>query len=203
VLKLVSIFLVSAFITNPPFPAPEVAPGAMVAYFQAHPTLVLVSAFLQFGSAIPLGIFVVTAVSRLRFLGVQAAGVDIALYGGLAVAFDSTVSAFIIWVLTWPGITQDPTLVLALNYLQFAFGGPGFAVPMGLFLAGVSVVAGLMKLLPRWIVWLGLVLAVVGELSWFSMIFPLTFLIPLTRFPAFIWLIAAGFALPKSAAAKI
>ncbi|HEV7553052.1 MAG TPA: hypothetical protein VGP65_15300, partial [Candidatus Angelobacter sp.] len=53
-------------------------------------------------------------------------------------------------------------------------------------------------LLPKWIVVLGLVLAAAGELSWLHLLlFPkLLFLIPLTRFPGFIWLIAAGFALP-------
>jgi hypothetical protein len=45
----------------------------------------------------------------------------------------------------------------------------------------------------------GLFLAICGELSWFSLLFNrLIFFIPLTRFPGFIWLIIAGFALPKS-----
>jgi hypothetical protein len=40
---------------------------------------------------------------------------------------------------------------------------------------------------------------VIGELSWFEMLTPnVLALIPLTRFPGFIWLIAAGFALPKT-----
>jgi hypothetical protein len=45
-----------------------------------------VGAFLQFGSAIPLGIFTATAVSRIQFLGVNAAGTSIALFGGLGAA---------------------------------------------------------------------------------------------------------------------
>ncbi len=203
VLKLASIFLVSSFITNPSFPEPSATAHDIVAYFQAHPSLVLACAFLQFGSAIALGIFVVGVVSQLRFLGVRAAGADIALFGGLATALDSAGSAFALWVLSQPGIAQDATLARALFYLQFAFGGPGFSVPMGLLLAGVSIVAGFMKLLPRWIVWSGIAIAVVGELSWFSMIIPgVLLLIPLTRFPAFAWLIAVGFALPKTIASS-
>lgn len=70
---------------------------------------------------------------------------------------------------------------------------------MGLFLAGVSITAGFMKLLPRWLVIFGIVLALLGELSLLHLAFPkLLFLIPLVRFPGFIWLIAAGFMLPKS-----
>jgi hypothetical protein len=69
---------------------------------------------------------------------------------------------------------------------------------MGLFMAGVCVPAAFMKVLPKWIIGLGLVLALAGELSWFHLISPrMLFLIPLVRFPGFIWLIAVGFALPK------
>jgi hypothetical protein len=45
----------------------------------------------------------------------------------------------------------------------------------------------------------GLLLAVAVELSWFNLVFPqVLFLIPLVRFPGFIWLIATGFLLPKN-----
>ena len=58
-----------------------------------------------------------------------------------------------------------------------------------------------MKLLPKWLVVFGLALAVCGELSWFNLILPgALFLIPLVRFPSFIWLIAAGFKLPRAIA---
>ena len=98
-----------------------------------------------------------------------------------------------------PGVTQDVTLTTALYYLSYAFGGPGFSVPMGLLMAGVCIPVALRKLLPKWIVAFGLLLAIAGELSWFNLVFPKAlFLIPLVRFPGFIWLIATGFMLPKA-----
>jgi hypothetical protein len=70
---------------------------------------------------------------------------------------------------------------------------------MGLLLAGVSVPAAVLKLLPKWVAAFGLVLAVCGELSWLNLIAPKAlFLIPLTRFPSFVWLIATGFLLPRA-----
>jgi hypothetical protein len=40
---------------------------------------------------------------------------------------------------------------------------------------------------------------VIGELSWLDILFPKALLlIPLIRFPGFVWLIAAGFALPNT-----
>jgi hypothetical protein len=102
------------------------------------------------------------------------------------------------------GITQDASLVRALYYLQSAFGSTGYAVPMGLLLAGISIPAGLMKLLPKWVVGLGIVVAIISELTWFTMIVPnLGFLVPLTRFPGFVWLIAVGFLLPAMISERI
>ncbi len=89
-------------------------------------------------------------------------------------------------------------MLLTLYYLSYAFGGPGFSIPMGLLMAGVSVPAALLQLLPKWIIVLGLLLAAAGELSWIQLIMPSAlFLIPMTRFLGFIWLIAVGFALPR------
>ena len=63
-------------------------------------------------------------------------------------------------------------------------------------LAGVAVTSGFLKLMPKWMIVAGIALAAIGELSWFSMIVPgLLPLVPLTRFPGFIWLILAGFML--------
>jgi hypothetical protein len=86
-----------------------------------------------------------------------------------------------------------------LYYLAFAIGGVGFSVPMGLLIAGLAVPAAIMKLLPKWLVVSGFALGIIGELSALRLIIPQAlFLIPLTRFPGFVWLIAAGFALRAS-----
>jgi hypothetical protein len=93
---------------------------------------------------------------------------------------------------------------LALYYFSYALGGPGFSVPMELFMAGVSVPSAFLRLLPKWVIVLGMILAVTGELSWFHLVSSKTlFLIPLVRFPGFIWLIAVGFALPKTRSASV
>jgi hypothetical protein len=181
------------------FPGPWEPAETITAYFREHPQAVLMCAFLQFGSAIPLGLFTAAIVSRLQFLGVRAAGPFLALFGGFATAFNLALSALVLWVMAYPGVAQSASVVVALYYVVYAVGGVGYSVPLGLLMAGVSVSAGLTKLLPRWIALLGLLLAVFGEASWLSLVFPqLLFLIPLTRFPGFVWLVAAGFALPKA-----
>lgn len=193
------LYPVTIFADKIHFPGPWEPDDVIVSYFQTHALAVLMCAFLQFGATIPLGIFTASVVSRLHFLGVRAAGPYIALFGGFATVFSGMAASFLLWVMVHPGIAQDATLLRALYYLSYAFGGPGFSVPMGLLLAGVSVPAAFLKLLPKWVAGLGLVLAVCGELSWLNVIAPKAlFLIPLTRFPGFIWLIATGFLLPKA-----
>jgi len=200
VVFLAGLYPVTMFGGMPYFPGPWESGAVIAKFFQTRPTAALICAFFHFGAAISLGIYTATVVSRLQFLGARsAAGPYIALFGGLMTTFNMAGSASVLWAMTHGGIAQDVTLTQALYYLQYALGGPGFSVPLGLLIAGVCVPAAFLKLLPKWLVVFGLVLAVCGELSWLNLVFPKTlFLIPLTRFPGFVWLIATGFSLPKS-----
>jgi hypothetical protein len=200
VLFLAGLFPVSSMTPGPDrWPGPWEPADVIVPYFQTHHAAVLACIFLQFGATICLGLFCAVSVSRLQFLGVRAAGPFIALFGGFLTVFDGVAAGAIVWTMIHPGVAAQPPVLLGLYYLSYAFGGPGFSIPMGLLIAGVSISGGLTKLLPKWIVILGLVLAVAGELSWFHLISPaLLFLVPLVRFPGFLWLIAVGFALPRS-----
>jgi hypothetical protein len=79
------------------------------------------------------------------------------------------------------------------------FGGAGFSVPFGLLVAGVTVPTALMNLVPKWIVVLGVAVAICGELSWLYLMVPGALpLVPLARFPGFVWIIAIALALPTS-----
>jgi hypothetical protein len=183
------------------FPSPF-QPGGEE-YFARHQDAVALGALLQFGAAIPLGLFTATVVSRLRFLGLQVAGVHIALFGGFAASFFMALSALFQWVLAQPGILGAPGVVRLLHLAAFATGGPGHVVPLGLLVAGVAVTTGLSRLLPRWVMVFGLVVAVVAELSTLSLIWhPLMVLLPLARFPALVFIIIVGVLMPVSRAAR-
>ncbi len=86
---------------------------------------------------------------------------------------------------------------MPLQLLAFAMGGPGHVVPLELLLAGVSITGGLTRQLPRWVMWFGLVLAAFAELSTLTLLLDqAAFLLPLARFPAFIWIICVALTLP-------
>jgi len=177
--------------------APYVNPFANAetvrAFFQQNPTAVRVSNFFLFASAIPLGVSAVTMVNRLRFMGVKAAGTNIALFGGLTAANALIFSGLFGWVLSVPDVAASVPLVRAITFLSFLFGGTAYAAGFGLLAAGVSITSYFSRLLPRWLVAVGMVVAVAGEFSTFSLIaYPANFLLPITRYLGFIWLICAA-----------
>ena len=199
ILFLAGLYPVTVFGGEPYFPGPWESRDVIAAFFQARPTAVRICAFLQFGAAVPLGIFAVSAVSRLQFLGVRAAGVYIALFGGIATAVAMMAASSALWVMAQPGIAEDRIVLHALYWLVQGFGGAGFSVPFGLLAAGLTIPAAFMKLVPKWIVVLGLAVGVCGVLSWLYFMIPGALpLVPLTRFPGFVWLVAMGLALPSS-----
>ena len=202
-MTFVGLFLASqvviATMTSGAFPNPYDSPELARAFFGPNADVLRIVAFLQFGAAIPLGIFTATVVSRLRFLGLTVAGVMIAEFGGFTASIMLAISGLTTWTMTQPGMVDDLSTLRALQLLSFSTGGVGHVVGLGLLLAGVSVPAAFAKLMPRWLVWFGLVLAVAAELSSVSLVFPIAaVLLPLSRFPAFVWLIGTGFALPTS-----
>lgn len=194
---LASLVLVGLLTRGEHIPSPFGATDTSLGFFAHHPLAVRWSAFLQLGAAVPLGLFSATVSSRLHFLGVRAAGVAIAFFGGIAASVALATSAAVLWALSWPGVAESEAMTHALHLVAFAMGGPAHVEALGLLLAGVSVTAGLSRLLPRWMMASGLVLAGLAELSWLSLVLPqASYLLPLARFPAFAWLIAAGALLP-------
>jgi hypothetical protein len=200
VLFLGGLYPVTVFGGQPYYPGPWESADTIAAFFQARPMAVRICAFLQFGAAIPLGIFTASIVSRLQFLGSRVAGVSIALFGGITTAMMMMAASIALWVMAQPGIADNSPVLQALYWLTQGFGGAGFSVPFGLLVAGVTIPAAFMRLIPKWIVVLGIAVAICGELSWLYMMVPSALpLVPLTRFPGFVWIIAVGLTLPNSA----
>jgi hypothetical protein len=184
------------------FVSPFAAASDVIAFYRDHPLSVRLSAMLQLGSAVPLGICAATLYARQLRLGVRVPGPVIGLFGGATAAILLICSASVTWVLSRPELTTDTTLTLALAYLAFVTGGVGYVVGQGLLVAGVAVPALILGLLPRWLAWIGLLVAAAAELSFLSMtVEPLQALLPLGRFGGLGWLIAAGFLLPRTRSA--
>ena len=172
--------------------------SSAAAFVAANSLPIRLGSFFGLASAIPLGIFFATTVSRLRFLGIRAAGESIASLGGTGTTLMLMFSALCTWSLTRRGIADAPGAVSALQALGFIGGGPGFAVLLGLFLAGVSISAGLHRLIPRWLMWLGLGVALACELSSLTLInFTAGYFIPVGRYLSIVWMIGLSLTLPS------
>ncbi len=181
-----------------PFVAPFAPAEKMQQFFAQNPAAQRVASFFLFSSAIPFGIFAVTAVSRLRFLGVRAAGTNITLFGGVSAALALFFSGMAGWILSVPEVFASAPLVKAIVYLSFLSGGAFYAVGFGLLAAGISITNYFTRLIPIWIAALGIAVALCGELSSLSLIaFPANFFIPITRYLGFLWMIFAAVALMR------
>jgi hypothetical protein len=71
---LSSIVVTSVLTGGGHFPSPFSPPASSLSFFARDAVAVRWSAFLQLGSAIPLGLFTATVASRLAVLGVRAGG---------------------------------------------------------------------------------------------------------------------------------
>ena len=180
------------------FATPFAPAEELRAFLASSPTAVRVGNFFLFGSAVPFGIFAVTVVSRLRFMGVRAAGTNIALLGGLIATIALILSGSVGWILSEPDVLASAQIVKAVSFLNFLFGGVVFAVGFGLLAAGVSVTCYFMRLLPRWLVTFGMLLALTGEVSSLSLVaYPANFFIPITRYLGFAWMFSVAVALTR------
>src|SRR5215217_6582312 len=178
------------------FPTPWTPSADKLAYFRANAGSVRAMAFLQFGAAIPFAVFTATVVSRLRFFGSRAAGPGIAYAGGLLAAFALAGSAVMEWMLSRPDTLANPMLVSAFYDLAFILGGPVHMAGVGLLLLGVSVPLFFMRLAPRWLCVMGIVVGCVAELSTLTLLtLNASYLLP-ARFPSLVWMIAVAVTLP-------
>lgn len=182
------------------FPRPYAPAADLRHLYLDYSSAVRANALLQFGAAIPLGIFTAAVTSRLHFLGLRVTGVTIALFGGITASLFVSLSALCNWVLSQPGIADDLSLMQALRLLSFATGGAAHTVAIGLLMAGVSVPCLLGDFAHRWVAWLGLILAALAVLSTLSLVIPaLNALLPVVRFGSYVWMIGTGFTLSKGA----
>lgn len=168
-------------------------------YWAGYLGTLRVAAFLQFAAAIPLGVFAAAAVSRLRFLGFNVAGVFIALFGGFAAALFMALSGLFQWTLSEPAVATLPATAIFIHFLSFAMGGIGFVVAFGIFVAALTVIAWFSAVLPPWLAAFGAVIAALAAIAGFTLLFNvLAFLLPIVHLLGFIWIIAAGLLLPRT-----
>ncbi len=178
--------------------SPFVSDVTILEFFRLHGDAVRFQAFAVLASAIPLGIYAATVSSRLNYLGIRAAGATIALFGGFGASFILALSGMAQWVLSQHNISASAPATLSWQDFAFMTGGPGYASLLGLLIAGVSVPAFFLGLLPRWVCIWGIAIGLTGQLSLLSLLLPwAVYFVPATRFPGFVWLIVCGLKLPR------
>jgi hypothetical protein len=178
---------------------PWTSDHALLEFFQHHSGAAHASAFFTLGSAIPFAVATAVATTRLRTLGLDVPGRIIAQIGGTIAAALLAIAGLSTLALTQDGVADSAPVVRALNGLTFTTGGPGFVVFEGLLVAGVSIAGLLGRVLPKWLGWGGIAVALVSELACLSAAFDgADFLLPVGRFAGLAWLVAIGVLLPST-----
>lgn len=168
-------------------------------FFAHHGLAARVSAMLLLGSSVPLGIYTATMYARLQRLGIRVPGPTIALFGGVTASVLLAGSALVTWTASQSPVAMQSDLTHALGFLAFASGGFAHLLGLGLLIAGIAVPALVLRLLPAPLTWAGLVIAAMCEFTVLAMIAePLHVVIPIARFTALAWIIAAGFLMPRT-----
>ncbi|WP_432989361.1 hypothetical protein [Dactylosporangium sp. CA-233914] len=181
------------------FPTPASTAAQAADYLTGHPLASRLGALLTFGASAPIGIYAATVYARLLRLGVRVPGPNIAFFGGISASVLLATSGLLAWSLG-EAATDVPAAVLHLLLdLVFALGGIGFVGGLGLLIAGIAVPGLIVRLIPRWLAWVGLVLAAASEVSFLGMLWPgFDVLLPIGRFVGLLWLAAVGFLLPRT-----
>ena len=197
-LSLASV-LAPLLLSGTGYPTPSDSSAATVDYFSSHAFAATLTGTLAFGASVPLGILAATVYARMLRLGVRVPGTGIAFYGGIAASVLLSAAGLLTWSLGQAAVGVPPRTTHLLNDFVFALGGFGFVGALGLLMAGIAVPSLILRLVPRWLAWPGLLLAALSELSFFGMLWPaLDILLPVCRFAGLLWLSVIGFRLPRS-----
>ncbi len=179
------------------YPTPATSAVATSAYFAGHAAAATLTGFFAFAASVPIGIYAATVYARQLRLGIRVPGPGISFLGGIAASILLSVSGLITWVLASVHAGVPDGVVKLLATLSFALGGIGFAGGIGLLIAGIAVPVVVLRLLPRWLGWVGLVIAALAEISFLAMLWNgFDVLLPVARFLGLLWLAAVGFLLP-------
>lgn len=195
--------MVGAALTDGTLPTPTSPDADWVTYLQQNGGPVRTVALLQLLSAVGLAVFTAGAVTLARRRGAGWAMLTVAAVGGVVSTAMLAASGLTQWVMARPEVSGQGPLVHAFGDLSFVLGGAGHVVFLGLLLGGLSLPAIALRLTPRWVSILGLVLGAVALLSSLSVVvYGLSALLPIARFLSFIWVIAVSVTLPRGLAAR-
>jgi hypothetical protein len=171
-------------------------------YFRDGRDAVRVNALVQLAATVPLVVYGALAATRLRATGDRTAAPVVVAASATLSGACLALSAVTQWAMSRPHTLENGgTLLRALQDLAFAAGGPAHVLFLGVLVAGVCLAAR-PRHLPTWITGLGAAAATLSGLSVLTLVFDrAAWVLPVARFPTFVWLLMAAIALPGATAA--
>jgi hypothetical protein len=193
----ITSLVLGSMLATAPLPLPDAPDANVVRFYEGNRVAALASSSLQALSAVSLYVFAACVTVFVRATtSKNGALTRLTLGGGILAAGFLLLSVLIQCVLALIATGGKLGLVGILRDLSFLAGGPVHVPLLGLFVGAASIATLRAKALPRWISWLGIVVALLSILSLTSLVFfPASVLIPLGRLLAFVWSVAVSIAL--------
>jgi hypothetical protein len=120
----------------------------------------------------------------------------LALAAGTLSAGFWLLNALLLWVLSRPTPSADRAVLGTVHELTYVAGGPAHVLFLGLFLGAVSASLWRSTVLPRWFAWTGAAAAATTTAGVLALLWePATFLLPVGRGLAMLWIFATSVAL--------
>lgn len=191
--------VVLAAATEGGYPRPNASFDQITDFFRDERTAVTAAGTLQAAAAVPLAIFAAAASSRLWYLGVRAAGAQIALTGGIAASVMLAISGLLTVAATDVAGSMTEGALVLLHRVVFLTGGVGAVIFYGLLSAGLAVPVLVMGVAPSIWGWVGLAAAAASELATVSLLVEqANLLIPVGRYAGMVFLIGVAATLPRT-----
>jgi hypothetical protein len=157
-LGFVVLFVIS-FLTPPATPSSHASAAKVIAYYHQHKAVLVVSAY-AIELAVFEGLFFLWYLrDRLRADPANKALANIAFAGAVVFAVSGGLAAGITLSLTDAVDHVDPTVMQTLNVLQNDLGNFMSSAGGAVFLAATGIALIRTATLPRWLGWVGVVLA--------------------------------------------
>lgn len=198
-LSLAGLILAGA-LTSGAYPTPASPTAELARFFAENRTAVRVLVVCQALAAVALLVFAASVAAAVqRTPDGAGAPAGLTLSGGVLAAAFLLLSALFSWAVIRPETLRSPALVRAIFDLAFLTGGPAYVLWLAPFIGVSSAAALTTPIVPRWVAWLGVVVATASLLSVASLILePAQYLLPIGRFGGFAWIIAVSVALARS-----
>ncbi|GLZ81111.1 hypothetical protein Afil01_59180 [Actinorhabdospora filicis] len=179
------------------YPSPFLDQDVILDWLSKNSDAAQIMSLTQLISALALLVFSARLAESLRQRD-NVAHAAIVQSAGAVSSLMLAMSALLEWVAVRPDVLTSAPAARLVHDLSFLTGGPGHVAALGLMIGTAALGLAKSRTIPSWLTVLGAIVGVAGILSVASLMTETAaYLLPIARFPGFIWIVGATVVLLK------